>query len=352
MITPPSIDAIVHTAFDMSGAIDGDRRCCRGALLAAAGGSRKKIVLYTSGVWVLGATGDTPSPSKLHSHRPSPAPRRLAPPATSAWCSTPASIISATAVIRPGNCVYGGRGSSPAAYFDSAEKEGAAKYAVGDGGNRILLIHLEDLARATTAASSSTTPAVHLPTPGTATPCPWPRVGSSSPSAEAGGSGGCHAFHPDRGGASRTLGPFADRPRPRPGGRDGRSRASRLLAGVPSTPSFLGEVEKTYQEWKRWPPPRREASAAGEQGARARGAPPGVLAQAPDRVRVPVAAVGHVDAQAMAGPAPIRMSRSSWSTPYKSSIWNLRPLAPQAVAVDQGGRGAAQVLRRASPPAG
>jgi nucleoside-diphosphate-sugar epimerase len=51
----------------------------------------------------------------------------------------------ATAVVRPG-MVYGGHGGLIGSYFDSAEKHGASQY-LGNGRNRIPMIHVEDLAR-------------------------------------------------------------------------------------------------------------------------------------------------------------------------------------------------------------
>ena len=230
-------DAIVHTAFDMSGAIDGDRRAVE-TLLAAAGGSRKKIVLYTSGVWVLGATGDTPAFEGTPTDHPLP---------LVAWRPGHERLVLdagvhhlATAVIRPG-IVYGGRGGLPAAYFDSAEKEGAAKY-VGDGGNRIPLIHLEDLARYYRRILEHHARGIFHAVDGNAVPLA--EVARSA--SEAAGKGGATRSIPIEE-ARRTLGPFAD--------ALALDQVVETRRGVevgwrPEHPNFLGEVEKTYQEWK------------------------------------------------------------------------------------------------------
>jgi nucleoside-diphosphate-sugar epimerase len=136
-------DALIHTAFEYSAeTVDADRKAI-GTLIAAAVDGKVQVLVYTSGIWVLGTTGDTPAfedattehPSALVSWRP----------AHEKMVIAAANDHLATAVLRPG-MVYGGSGSLIASYFDSAEKHGASQY-VGNGRNRIPMVHLEDLAR-------------------------------------------------------------------------------------------------------------------------------------------------------------------------------------------------------------
>lgn len=64
------------------------------------------------------------------------------------------SAEARTIIIRPA-CVYGGAGSLTAPWFESAEKEGAARI-VGDGSFHWAMVHLEDLAELYRLAAEST----------------------------------------------------------------------------------------------------------------------------------------------------------------------------------------------------
>ncbi|MEA2695043.1 MAG: hypothetical protein QOJ16_4430, partial [Acidobacteriota bacterium] len=51
-------DALIHTAFEYSaGTVDADRMAVE-TLIAAALGGKAQVLVYTSGIWVLGQTGD------------------------------------------------------------------------------------------------------------------------------------------------------------------------------------------------------------------------------------------------------------------------------------------------------
>lgn len=137
-------DAIVHAARQAQGDTTGADRTALDALLdAARTGPGPRIVVYTSGVWVLGDTGTTPADESAPTSDP-------AEPV--AWRPRHEEIVLeaggpgfATAVVRPG-LVYGGAGSLLAPVFRSAREEGAAAYP-GDGRQHWSLVHRSDLAR-------------------------------------------------------------------------------------------------------------------------------------------------------------------------------------------------------------
>lgn len=111
------------------------------AMLKALEGSGKPFV-YTSGVWVLGSTGDkvadeqTPlHPTPLVAHRPAVEQEVL---------GSKGRGVRAI-VIRPA-LVYGRCGSIPKMLSQSARETGAARY-VGDGENRWPFVEVDDLAQ-------------------------------------------------------------------------------------------------------------------------------------------------------------------------------------------------------------
>ena len=134
-------DALVHAAIDYGLGPPADREAIE-ALLAAAGTTgRPMVVVYTSGVWVL---GDVPSPAS----EATPADH---PPAAVAWrpeheqrVLRSATSRIATAVIRPG-IVYGEKRGLVSPWFERAVKQGAAEI-VGEGLNRWAFVHRQDLA--------------------------------------------------------------------------------------------------------------------------------------------------------------------------------------------------------------
>jgi nucleoside-diphosphate-sugar epimerase len=111
-------------------------------LLNTAKDSRThRKVLYTSGVWLYGSTGNTAVDETSHLNPPPYVVKRI---------KTEEFVLQAnggkvkTLVIRPG-CVYGGSGSLTAMWFESAAKKGAAEI-VGNGNFRWTMVHLQDLA--------------------------------------------------------------------------------------------------------------------------------------------------------------------------------------------------------------
>ncbi len=115
---------------------------------SAAGGGR--LVLYTSGCWLLGNSGDRP----VYEHTPINPPPVLAPRAeTERMILDRTASTLRTVIIRPG-CVYGASGGLTASWFQSAAQDGSARI-VGDGHFRWTMVHINDLAVAYRLAAES-----------------------------------------------------------------------------------------------------------------------------------------------------------------------------------------------------
>lgn len=102
-------------------------------------GPQPKTLIYTSGAWVYGNSGNrlvdetTPlAPAKSVAWRPAIEQMALNAPGMKSF------------VIRPG-CVYGKQGGLTGAWFNGAYKKKSLKV-VGDGNNRWTLVHADDLA--------------------------------------------------------------------------------------------------------------------------------------------------------------------------------------------------------------
>lgn len=147
--TTEECSVLVHAAAEMSNdMVDLDQRTVEAFLRASKAGTRPKTVIYTSGVWVHGNTGDrlvdetTPlSPARLVAWRP----------------SHELMVLEAKGlkgiVIRPG-CVYGRQGGLTNTWFEDAYRERELKV-IGDGTNRWSMVHVDDLARGYVRAAES-----------------------------------------------------------------------------------------------------------------------------------------------------------------------------------------------------
>jgi len=134
-------DALLHVAFDYGNAIATDRVAIEALLAAAKGASAPRVVVYTSGVLVLGNTG---TPVDESASTEGAIPMVAWRPAHERLTLEAANDAITTAVIRPG-FVYGGTKSLIANYAESARATGAAVY-IGDGKNRMPFVHRDDLA--------------------------------------------------------------------------------------------------------------------------------------------------------------------------------------------------------------
>src|SRR2546426_6515151 len=141
--------ALVHAAFEYSAnGVAKDKKAIEALIETGRRGARPKTLIFTSGAWVHGDTGDrmvdetTPlNPVKLAAWRP--AHEQL--------------VLQASGVrglvIRPG-CVYGGPSGLTAPWFADASA-GKAPAVVGDGRNRWTMVHADDLADAYLRAGES-----------------------------------------------------------------------------------------------------------------------------------------------------------------------------------------------------
>jgi nucleoside-diphosphate-sugar epimerase len=137
-------DTLIHAAVDdRADVASADRAAVEGLIHAARSGQGPRSLIFTSGVWVLGMTGDEPADESASTDHPA---------AIVAWRPAHEALVLeqespdlSTAVIRPG-MIYGGSGGTATRFFSSAEREGAAVY-MGDGTNRWSMVHLDDVAR-------------------------------------------------------------------------------------------------------------------------------------------------------------------------------------------------------------
>jgi nucleoside-diphosphate-sugar epimerase len=137
-------DVTIHAAAEMSKDMSEiDRQAVERIVNAQKETNRQRTFIYTSGCWVYGNTGveRAHEGSQLR-----PIPLIAWRPAVEELALRAGSDRLSAVVMRPG-CVYGRSGSITATWFESAEKEGAARF-VGDGNNRFAMVHVEDLADA------------------------------------------------------------------------------------------------------------------------------------------------------------------------------------------------------------
>jgi nucleoside-diphosphate-sugar epimerase len=195
-----SAEGVIHTANTNDANSPKADAAVVGVILKALEGSGKPFV-YTSGVWVLGSTGDkvadeqTPlNPTPLVKHR----------------AAIEQEVLGAkgrgvrTIVIRPA-LVYGHGGSVPAMFTKSARETGAARY-VGDGQNRWPFVDLNDLAQLYVIALEKAPPgslynAAHGPSHRV-------REVAEAASLGAGAKGKTQSWPVEE--ARKALGPFAD----------------------------------------------------------------------------------------------------------------------------------------------
>jgi nucleoside-diphosphate-sugar epimerase len=192
-----SVDGAIHAGTTNEGRTDTDAVT---AMLDALQGTNKPFV-YTSGVWVLGNTGDQPAdesaplnPVRMVEWRPAAEQRVL----------DAAKRGVRAIVIRPA-IVYGRGGGLPGMFVQSANESGAAQY-IGDGQNRWPFVHVEDLADLYVRAVEKAPPATLLH----AADGPAVRLRDIAEAASFGADAGGHIVSLPFEQASAKLGPLAD----------------------------------------------------------------------------------------------------------------------------------------------
>ena len=137
-----SCEAFIHTAAEYGPEHQTRDRQALDSLIEAARGQGPRVLVYTSGVWVLGPTGGHSADETASTGNAAaavawrPGHERLALEAEDEHLRT--------AVVRPG-VVYGGARGFFGAFFAQALDHGAPTI-VGDGANRWSGVHVEDLA--------------------------------------------------------------------------------------------------------------------------------------------------------------------------------------------------------------
>jgi nucleoside-diphosphate-sugar epimerase len=127
-------DVLVHCAAEYTADYQALDRRTVDAFISLTKGTRARTIVYTSGVWQYGATGNDPA-DETSAFEGKP----LAP-----WRSEHEKLVLAAGgiVVRPG-CVYGRSGGLTGAWFAGAVEEGAAPI-VGKGENRWATVHGDD----------------------------------------------------------------------------------------------------------------------------------------------------------------------------------------------------------------
>ncbi len=194
-------DGIVHIGFEYGPeGVAADRKALEALIEAARASGKPSSLVYTSGVLCLGNIGEEPADED--------APANAIPlvawrPAHEKLTLDAATDHLATAVVRPG-FVYGGAKGLIAGYFESATREGTAAY-VGDGQNRMSLVHRDDLAELYRRVVEKRARGMFHGVDGAA-----PRIADLAKAAsEAAGKGGATTSISIEQ-ARQTMGPFAD----------------------------------------------------------------------------------------------------------------------------------------------
>ncbi len=138
-------DVLIHCAAEYTNDYQSLDRRTVDAFLALTKGPRTRTIIYTSGVWQYGATGDEPV-DETFAFEGAP----LAP-----WRSEHEKLVLAAGglVMRPG-CVYGRSGGLTGDWFAGARDQGAAPV-IGKGENRWATVHADDCGELFSLAAES-----------------------------------------------------------------------------------------------------------------------------------------------------------------------------------------------------
>jgi len=234
-------DASIHCAVEYSeAAVEKDAAAIDTLLSAAGEGRTARPVVYTSGVWVLGETGDAPADETTTPDAPAAAVVwRPGHEQTVLDAGRSRSVVPA--VVRPG-VIYGGKRGLMGRFFATAEEDGAAVY-YGEGRGRMALVYLEDAARVYRLVVEKRAVGVFHAVDGT----PLPMVEVAGIASEAAGSGGAVRSVPldvlreELGSAADAL--ALDQVVT-------ARRSEQELGWMPMQASFRDGVAVAFREWK------------------------------------------------------------------------------------------------------
>jgi nucleoside-diphosphate-sugar epimerase len=229
-------DAVVHAAMDYGLGPPADADAIDAMLEAARRTGRPFAVVYTSGVWVLGAR-TTPATEATPTDRPAQAVAWR--PAHEQRVLDAATDRVATAVVRPG-IVFGERRGLVSPWFEGAVKEGAASF-VGTGDQRWALVHRTDLAELYRLVLEKRARGIFHGVDG-ASPTVSQAAGAAS---RAAGKGAVRAIPLEE--ARKTMGPMADAL-----AMDQVVVSARgvEVGWTPRHPPFVDDAPSAFREWK------------------------------------------------------------------------------------------------------
>src|SRR6266496_3228036 len=229
---------LVNTAFDYSAdGVAKDKTAIDTLLEAGRRGAKPKTLVFTSGAWVYGDTGD-----RMVDETTPPNPTKLV-----AWRPAHEQLVLQAAgvrglVIRPGD-VYGGAGGLTGQWF-AGPSTGKPPLVVGDGRNRVPMVHIDDLADAYVRIAESGLAGEIFNVNDQSR---FTVLEMATAAARAAGYKG--EVHPSPlPEARKTLGDFADALALDQHVDSGK--AVRLLGWQPRHGGFLDEVEVFYRAWK------------------------------------------------------------------------------------------------------
>lgn len=140
--TAEGCEALIHAAFEYSPqGTQADKTAVEALAAAAKSAKARRLMVYTSGVWVLGRQSGAPADERTPLN---PLPIVAWRPAHEKLALEAAGGPVACAVVRPG-CVYGGMGGLYGMMIQSAVEKHSIKL-VGDGSNCWASVYLDDLA--------------------------------------------------------------------------------------------------------------------------------------------------------------------------------------------------------------
>jgi len=228
-------DAVVHAAIDSQHPALTDQRALE-SIRAAAEDGRVRRLIFTSGIWVMGPTGETVADETLPLE---PAEVVRWRPAHEEVALDLEHVEVATIVMRPG-MVYGGTRGTFGGWFQESRRSHTITYP-GNGSQRWIMVHVDDVADAYVLALEHAAGGERylLADPSQHTVRDLAEAAARAASAEARGSSEAQVLE--------TFG--EDGPAMLMDQRATAAKARRELGWVPRHLSFVTEADALYREW-------------------------------------------------------------------------------------------------------